>query len=478
MTPSGRICSKALILSKLADNGGSDPFTNQPLDEVQLVTLASQGENIIPPRPSASSMPALLKLLNSEYSNLVLELFDARQLLEETRKELSQSLYQNDAAVRVIARLAMERDAARQELISYKASVSSAPPPVAPVAVDDTDDMPVKKRARPTEDVIEPHSIPQEHVDIMTRTWQELSQIRKAEKKLLAANAPTIEALAAFQEVDKKSYHKARGKQGIVAMASTSAGLIATAGRDKQVCVYNGEQVSHTYSVGECTSVDVLQDWVAVGSSDNTITLFQGDDERFKVTLTQHIVSIHLHPSQQHFVVTTAIGVHIYAMTGEALAYFESTDGENTCAALHPDGLLHAVGTSTGKLCLWDFKSQKLASTLTSGDAPLASIVFSNNGYHVATISDKLTIWDLKKQAVLKELESNVAAVTFDPSGKFVAYADPASLVIASVKELTAICTIEAASVSSLNWITNQLVAASAKERAVKFYGTTNQVDA
>jgi pre-mRNA-processing factor 19 len=459
----------------LADNGGSDPFTNQPLDETQLVTLASQGENIIPPRPSASSMPSLLKLLNSEYSNLILELFDARQLLEETRKELSQSLYQNDAAVRVIARLSMERDAARQELISYKASVSSAPAPVAPVAVDDTDDMPVKKRVRPTDDKIVPRSIPQDHVDIMTRTWQELSQIRKAEKKQLAANAPTVESLAAFQEVDRKSYHKTRGKQGIVAMASTSAGLIVTAGRDKQVCVYNGEQVSHTYSVGECTLVDVLQDLVAVGTSDNTIALLQGDDERFKVTLTQQIVGIHLHPSQQHFVVTTTVGVHMYSMTGEALAFFESTDGENTCAALHPDGLLHAVGTSTGKLCLWDFKSQKLASTLTSGDAPLASIAFSNNGYHVATISDKLIIWDLKKQAVLKELESKVAAVTFDPSGKFVAYAVPTSLVIASVKELSPICTIDSDSVCSLNWITNQVVAASSKERAVKFYGTTNQ---
>jgi pre-mRNA-processing factor 19 len=341
--------------------------------------------------------------------------------------------------------------------------------------VDDTDDMPVKKRVRPTDDKIVPRSIPQDHVDIMTRTWQELSQNRKAEKKQLAANAPTVESLAAFQEVDRKSYHKTRGKQGIVAMASTSAGLIVTAGRDKQVCVYNGEPVSHTYSVGECTLVDVLQDLVAVGTSDNTIALLQGDDERFKVTLTQQIVGIHLHPSQQHFVVTTTVGVHMYSMTGEALAFFESTDGENTCAALHPDGLLHAVGTSTGKLCLWDFKSQKLASTLTSGDAPLASIAFSNNGYHVATISDKLIIWDLKKQAVLKELESKVAAVTFDPSGKFVAYAVPTSLVIASVKELSPICTIDSDSVCSLNWITNQVVAASSKERAVKFYGTTNQ---
>lgn len=46
----------------------------------------------------------------------MLELFDTRKALEDTRKELSQALYQNDGAIRVVARLCQERDQARQQL--------------------------------------------------------------------------------------------------------------------------------------------------------------------------------------------------------------------------------------------------------------------------------------------------------------------------------------------------------------------------
>ena len=72
-------------------------------------------------------MPALLGLVGKEYEAFVLELFDTRKALEETRKELSHALYQNDAAVRVVARLAQERDEARQELANWKASGDNVP---------------------------------------------------------------------------------------------------------------------------------------------------------------------------------------------------------------------------------------------------------------------------------------------------------------------------------------------------------------
>jgi pre-mRNA-processing factor 19 len=75
-----------------------------------------------------------------------------RDSLERNSKELSQALYQNDAALRVIARLAMERDAARQELTAYKdtmlSSSHSTTATVPPVVVDNSGDGPVTKRAR------------------------------------------------------------------------------------------------------------------------------------------------------------------------------------------------------------------------------------------------------------------------------------------------------------------------------------------
>jgi hypothetical protein len=64
-----------------------------------------------------TSIPALLHTLQNEWDALMLEAFALKQQYNATRQELSHALYQQDAATRVVARIAKERDAAR-ELVS------------------------------------------------------------------------------------------------------------------------------------------------------------------------------------------------------------------------------------------------------------------------------------------------------------------------------------------------------------------------
>jgi len=122
---SGIICSKRLLLAKIHENGGYDPFSksgNDTLEESQLISLNTSTENssmmnIAPPKiPTYNSIPSILSTLQKSHDAILLELFDTRQALNETRRELSDALYQNDAAVRVVARISAERDAAREEL--------------------------------------------------------------------------------------------------------------------------------------------------------------------------------------------------------------------------------------------------------------------------------------------------------------------------------------------------------------------------
>ena len=64
----------------------------------------------------------MLSAFQDEWSSTVTECYQLRKLLEQTRQELSHTLYQHDAACRVISRLVKERDEARQQLADASAA--------------------------------------------------------------------------------------------------------------------------------------------------------------------------------------------------------------------------------------------------------------------------------------------------------------------------------------------------------------------
>ena len=97
--------------------------------------------------------------MQTEWDALMVETFNLKSALEETRRELSQALYQNDAAVRVIARLTMERDQARQMLAQGGGR---------------GDEMEVDNSSAAASE-----GIPKADLDVMVAKWTELSKGRK-----------------------------------------------------------------------------------------------------------------------------------------------------------------------------------------------------------------------------------------------------------------------------------------------------------
>ncbi|CAK0822338.1 unnamed protein product, partial [Prorocentrum cordatum] len=81
------------------------------------------------PRPaSATSIPGMLSLFQSEWDALMTETYELKTHLDTTRKQLSHALYQHDAACRVIARLLKERDQARAQVGQLQDQLANSVP--------------------------------------------------------------------------------------------------------------------------------------------------------------------------------------------------------------------------------------------------------------------------------------------------------------------------------------------------------------
>ena len=110
----GNVFEKRLIESYISEHG-RDPVTHEELGVDDLLEVKSA--RVTRPRPPTfTSIPSLLSEFQKEWDAIALETFNLRQQLHQTRQELSTALYQNDAAIRVIARLTQERNEARDVL--------------------------------------------------------------------------------------------------------------------------------------------------------------------------------------------------------------------------------------------------------------------------------------------------------------------------------------------------------------------------
>jgi pre-mRNA-processing factor 19 len=566
VTPSGHLCVKRLLLTKLAENGGMDPFTSSGsmLTEDQLVTVHIASK-IVPPRTSATSMPAVLTMLQHEYDALALELFDTRQALEDTRKELSQALYQNDAAVRVVARLAVERDAARQELQqqSHTGTTVNGNGNGTTTTVTDTtaaagtvtvtaDEPSLKKRrleesqdgqvdAQEDKELPLKNNIPAADMDQMVSTWETLHKGRKARQKQAAAAAPAPEALvqcfALVENTQEKSWHKTSCK-GVTAMAShtstadgtVASNIIVTAGKDKQTVVYDCQRqvVLHTVASGKAIvdSVDLNETHFVMGTRDGKASVYSvangtlvgsyssSTSTSGETTTIAAVVHVQMHPDGVHVCVATSNGqIALCAVSADSVAPVavfsaQASATTYTTGALHPDGLIYAAGTATGDVLLWDFCNKSLASTLTikttsAGDADMdvdadadatVAMEFSNNGYHLAVsyASGLVRVWDLRKQTVVATVNKpkndneednkdspnaleSVETVSFDDSGKYLAYGGIGGIRITTVKEWGITAQVDGKLVSRIVWgSTSGLAACSEKKRNVTFYGVAS----
>jgi pre-mRNA-processing factor 19 len=495
VTPSGHVCRQSLLSQALAESGGRNPFDPTQalaLDDCIVVRTASLA-GVVPPR-SKSSVSTVLHHLHEDYQALILELFDTRQALEATRQELSQALYQNDAAVRVVARLARERDQARallaeapemhSEPVHKKARVETS--------VTTTDTTATDNGATNT-------AIPDTDIQLMWETWQTLHPTRKSMLHQAAANALLVPQLSQLSLQTSHAWHSA----GIAALSVYGTAWLATASTNSELVVYNwhAQTIRCTISAPHAiTCLAVNETYVCAGDASGSMHVWNVDAAETSVALVpmSHdvpIVSLHLHPDQVHVIAACQNGtlavarVHdtVWSRVGgvqqQSTDTATNTNTTTTCGALHPDGLIYVTGTSSGNVHVWDLRGQTVASTLSSlvADA-VGAVTVSPNCYHVAVAhaSGTVVVWDVRKQSVVATIPSNekVHAITFDPSGKYLAMGGVGGVRVVVVKQWTTVAVhLElACAVTALHWgdpLT--LVVASNEQRDVLFYSLPKQ---
>ncbi|KAI7903503.1 WD40-repeat-containing domain protein [Cokeromyces recurvatus] len=483
---SGHVFEKRLIEKYISENG-KDPINNEEMTVDDLLEIKSTPETVKPRPPKLSSVPSILSALQDEWDSVMLESFTLKQQYQQVRQELSHALYQNDAATRVIARLKKERDAAREALANVQAHLGTAAATPAAAAEESMD--------------VDANGLPEEVIEKMTKTSEELSQNRRSKKKPPVEFA-SIDSVKTYTQTSTiPSLHSSRSP-GITAMdVSQNGNFILTGGNDKHVQIYNKAEdkvvanlAGHTKKVTavKFRGLEEENDICLSAGADKHVRLWIPDEKKgYKLghNINAHksdVTGLDVHPTRDYFV---SAGLdnkwNFYDFeTAKPIVEVYNTEGETsyTSVSFHPDGMILGLGTSDAAVQIWDIKSQKVAATFGELTGKVNAIAFSENGYILATASEDnlVKLWDLRKLANTKTFTLDegckINSLAFDNYGQYLAIGGT-DIRVLKAKDGSDIVTFNenTSEITGLHWSPlAQGLMSSSLDRTIRFYSAAN----
>ncbi|XP_060528507.1 pre-mRNA-processing factor 19 [Cylas formicarius] len=433
VSPSSGSIFERRIIEKYIQENGVDPISGKELTVEDLIEIKTPPV-VKPKPPSATSIPATLKLLQDEWDAVMLYSFTQRQQLQTARQELSHALYQHDAACRVIARLNKEVTAAREALATLKpqAGITAVPQPAVAAEAAGVANQPMEQ-AGMSADVIQKL---QEKATVLT-------QERKKRGRTVPEELTTQDQLKSFKTLASLIGLHSASIPGILALDvhSTDTSKVLTGGNDKNATVFNKdtEQVvailkGHTKKVTKVI-YHSNEDVVLTASPDSTIRIWNVPTSQTTLILRAHngpVTGLSLHPTGDYVLSTSEDQYWAFSDINTGRLLTKVSDSSNiplTTAQLHPDGLIFGTGTEDSQVKIWDLKEQSNVANFTGHSGAITTISFSENGYYLATAADDacVKLWDLRKLKNFKTLQLDegyqIKDLCFDQSGTYLAIA-------------------------------------------------------
>lgn len=432
---SGCVFERRLIEKFIAENG-TDPMNGQELNIEQLIDIKTAP--VVKPRPpTATSIPALLKMMQDEWDACMLHSFSLRQQLQTARQELSHALYQHDAACRVIARLTKEVTAAREALATLKPHAASGLGVQQPQYASEADE----SAQMPTEEA----GMTEEVLKKLQDKAAVLTVARKQRGKTVPGGLAKADDIKNYKQMNSFTGLHSASVPGLTALdlQESNTNMMVTGGNDKSVVVFNKEteQVVMSFKGHQKKVTSVIyhptEDTVISCSPDATIKIWSVGSQLCQHTLKPHegpISGISLHATGDY--VLSVGDDEKWAFSDIRIGRVLCTVGDNsgsaqsmTCAQFHPDGLIFGAGTADSLVKIWDVKERTNVANFPGHTGAVRSISFSENGYYLATAADDASIklWDLRKLKNFKTIQLNdgyeVKDLCFDQSGSYLAVA-------------------------------------------------------
>lgn len=477
----GQLFEKRIVLKYIAD-GGRCPLTGEDLTEQDLLEI--KASKCLRPRSVAgNSIPGMIANFQAEWDEVMLETFTLKQHLDATRKELSQALYQHDAACRVIARVIKERDEARALLAArmgggeYPVTTASSTngqsnePAAASTQMDMGDEgaAAAAAAAPPAVDALD-----EAVLKAINAKCAELSSTRKGRKAAEIVGLATKDQLTSRGMKLTSSFtpHKS-DKPGVTCIAMSPAAMngqsgdgvshyALSGGVDKTALLVNttsgsveGKLTGHTKKISAVAfhpsfnEGDARSSPLYTAAADGTVKIWEasgGKSNQFKDkhTFAHHqgydVCGLTMHPTGSYAISTSMDSSWAFLDLSEGKVLRQCHDntsssdssmasGGYSCGSFHPDGLILGTGgdSNRGVVKIFDVREQTQVAMFSDHTDRINALTFSENGFILATASNdgSVKIWDLRKLKSTKTIEmadkSPATSVAFDYSASYLA---------------------------------------------------------